>query len=468
MAARFPEVIRPKVVEFLDSLLLSTQRESHRKVTQVTFFESDYSKSSKAPKKHTLIYQVRSTRFVLRDFFEELGGLAGPGGHPLTEGALTALLAVCLNRESSGENRAGLLETFSRTLKPFTVYPYYIFDHEVGTKPVEVDGVYFGPVDLGRLKSRLNRTKIPGATDFAKRCEDHYALEFPEAEIKIASLHDKTDARDELGPLGVLEFNYYANIANIVMEKAWERLAEFQSIAAVQGQEILRVNSFRETTLYKKPLSISIFIDHRTGKSGYFISLKADYGDSHLPEDPEIFTAYQKFRDSEGQMIEQSADYQTIAKGARAHQQALEYLQKGRTDDAILYGCICLEILLGDNEVEGKSFRLAERASVLTMKERNVAQISAFSEIKRLYNCRSEFVHTGQAVGFNDAQRMVEVTEKVLRAAYVALGRFGKKREEWCENLEKVARSERGKDRIPEPGRFLIENGVVQSPDATK
>ena len=260
MAAGFPDVIRPKVVEFLDSLLLSTQRESHRKVTQVTFFESDYSKSSKAPKKHTLIYQVRSTRLVLRDFFAELGSLAGPGGHPLTEGALTALLAVCLNRESSGENRALLLETFSQTLKPFTVYPYYIFDQEVGTKPVEVDGVSFGPVDLGRLKSRLNRTKIPGATDFAKRCEDHYALEFPEAEIKIASLHDKTDARDELGPLGVLEFNYYANIANIVMEKAWERLAEFQSIAAVQGQEILRVNSFRETTLYKKPLSISIFI----------------------------------------------------------------------------------------------------------------------------------------------------------------------------------------------------------------
>ena len=463
MTAAFSDVIRPKVVEFLDSLVLSTKREPYRKVAQVTFFESDYSKSSKAPKKHTLIYQMRSTRLVLRDFLNELGDLAGPGGHPLTEGALTALLAVCLNRESSGENRAKLLETFSQTLKPYTVYPYYIFDQEAGANPVEVDGVAFGPVDLDRLKSRLNRCKIPGAPEFANKCEGNYALEFPEKQIRIASLHDKTDSRNELGPLGILEFNYYANIANIVMEKSWDQLVVSQSVAAVQGQEIIRVNSFRETTLSKNPRSISIFIDPRTGKSGYFISLDADYGDSQLPEDPEIFTAYKKFQEGDGQMIAGSADYQVIAKAARVHQQALENLQKGRTDDAILYGCICLEILLGDSEVEGKSRRLAERASVLTMKERNVAQVSAYQEIKRLYNCRSEFVHTGQSVGFSDAQRIVEVTEKVLRSGYVALGRFGKKREEWCANLEKVARAENGRDRISDPGKFYLENGVTQS-----
>ena len=162
-------------------------------------------------------------------------------------------------------------------------------------------------------------------------------------------------------------------------------------------------------------------------------------------------------------MIAQSADYQVLAKAARVHQQALENLQKGRTDDAILYGCICLEILLGDDEVEGKSRRLATRASVLTMKERNVAQVSAYQEIKRLYNCRSEFVHSGQSVRFSDAQRIIEVTEKVLRSAYVALGRYGKKRREWCQNLEKVAQTEKGQDRISEPGKFYLENGVTQS-----
>ena len=162
-------------------------------------------------------------------------------------------------------------------------------------------------------------------------------------------------------------------------------------------------------------------------------------------------------------MIAGSADYQVIAKAARVHQQALENLQKGKTDDAILYGCICLEILLGDDEVERKSSRLATRASVLTMKERNVAQVSAYQEIKRLYNYRSEFVHTGQSVRFSDAQRIIEVTEKVLRSGYVALGRFGKKREEWCANLEKVAREVNGLDRISDPGKFYLENGVTQS-----
>ena len=463
MTAAFPDVIRPKVVEFLDSLVLSTKREPYRKIAQVKFLESDYSKSSKAPKQHTLIYQVKTTRLVFRDFLNELGDLSGPAGHPLTEGALTALLAVCLHRESSGETRTSLLETFSKTLKPVTVHPYYIFDQKAGTTPMEVDGVTFGAVYLDRLKSRLNRLKIPGAPEMAKEFEGRYTLEFPEMQIRIASVHDKTDSRNELGPLGVLEFNYYANIANIVMEKSWERLAEFQSIAAVQGQEILRVNSFRETTLSKNPRSISIFIDPRTGKSGYFISLNADYGDSQLPEDPEIFLAYRKFWEGDGQMIAQSADYQVLAKAARVHQQALENLQKGRTDDAILYGCICLEILLGDDEVEGKSRRLATRASVLTMKERNVAQVSAYQEIKRLYNCRSEFVHSGQSVRFSDAQRIIEVTEKVLRSAYVALGRYGKKRREWCQNLEKVAQTEKGQDRISEPGKFYLENGVTQS-----
>lgn len=463
MTAAFPDVIRPKVVEFLDSLVLSTKREPYRKIAQVPFLESDYSRSSKAPKQHTLIFQVKTTRFVFRDFLNELGDLAGPAGHPLTEGALTALLAVCLHRERSGEARTSLLEIFSRTLKPYTVHPYYIFDQKTGTKPMEVDGVAFGQVDLDRLKSRLNRIKIPGAPEKAKEHEGKYALEFPEMQIHIASVHDKTDSRNELGPLGVLEFNYYAHIANIVMEKSWEQLAEFQSIAAVQGQEIIRVDSFRETTLSKNPWSISIFIDPRTGKSGYCISLSAGHGDSQLPEDPEISLAYRKFWEGDGKMIAQSADYQVLAKAARVHQQALENLQKGRTDDAILYGCICLEILLGDDEVEGKSHRLATRASVLTMKERNVAQVSAYQEIKRLYNCRSEFVHTGQSVRFSDAQRIIEVTEKVLRSGYVALGRFGKKRREWCQNLEKVAQTEKGQDRISDPGKFYLENGVTQS-----
>ena len=64
---------------------------------------------------------------------------------------------------------------------------------------------------------------------------------------------------------------------------------------------------------------------------------------------------------------------------------------------------------------------------------------------------------------FSDAQRIIEVTEKVLRSGYVALGRFGKKREEWCANLEKVARAENGRDRISDPGKFYLENGVTQS-----
>ena len=160
-------------------------------------------------------------------------------------------------------------------------------------------------------------------------------------------------------------------------------------------------------------------------------------------------------------MIGDSPDYRLITKAARIHQQALENLQKGKTDDATLYGCICLEILLGDDEVEGKSHRLAERASTLIMQERNVAQISAYQEIKRLYNSRSEFVHTGQPVSPNDARRIVEVTERVLQASFVALGRFKKSRREWCENLQRVARFANNKDRIEAPGKFYEENGVT-------
>ncbi|NBX69423.1 MAG: hypothetical protein EBR01_10730 [Proteobacteria bacterium] len=89
MQKTFPESIRSRVVEFLDSLLLSTRREPYRKIAQVTFLESDYSKSSAAPKNHTMLYQTRSTKMVLRDFLNELGEIAGPGGHPLVEGALT-------------------------------------------------------------------------------------------------------------------------------------------------------------------------------------------------------------------------------------------------------------------------------------------------------------------------------------------------------------------------------------------
>jgi hypothetical protein len=461
MQKTFPESIRPRVVEFLDSLLLSTKREPYRKIAQVTFLESDYSKSSAAPKNHTMLYQTRSTKMVLRDFLNELGEIAGPGGHPLVEGALTALLSVCIHREGTGENRAKLLETFFESLKPYTVHTYYIFDQDTGIRAQEIDGVNFGPMDLDRFKSRLIRSRIPGAQEQATRAEGKYVLEFPERQIRIASLHDKTDSRDELGPLGVLEFNYYANIAKIVLEESWERLAESQALAAVKGQEVLRVDSFRDTTLSKKPCSCSIFIDPRTGKSGYFIKLFADHGDSHLPEDPEMFKSYEAFQKGDAQMIGDSPDYRLITKAARIHQQALENLQKGKTDDATLYGCICLEILLGDDEVEGKSHRLAERASTLIMQERNVAQISAYQEIKRLYNSRSEFVHTGQPVSPNDARRIVEVTERVLQASFVALGRFKKSRREWCENLQRVARFANNKDRIEAPGKFYEENGVT-------
>jgi len=449
------------VVEFLDSLLLSKKREPHRKITQVTFRESDYSKSSISPKNHTLIYQTKMTKMVFREFLKELGDVAGPGGHPLGEDVLTALLAVCLSRESSGEKRISLLEAYAQSLRPHTVYTYYVFNQVAGIKPTDIDGVIFGPIDADRFKSRLIRTRIPDAQEYAKVCEKRYGLEFPETQIKVACLHDKSASHDGSGPYGNLEFAYYANVARLLLEESWDRLAGSQSLAAVRGREVLRVNPFRETTLTKSPRSLSIFIDHRTGKSGYFINLDADYGGSHLPEDQTIFTAYREFQDGEGRRISESRDYRIISKAARVHQQALEYLQKGRTDDAILYGCICLEILLGDNEVEGKSHRLAERASVLIMKERNVAQVSAHSEIRNLYNCRSEFVHTGQPVKFSDAQRMVEVTEKVLRSAFTALGSSRIGRMQWCQNLEKIALAARGRDKIPDPGKFYAENGIT-------
>lgn len=111
--------------------------------------------------------------------------------------------------------------------------------------------------------------------------------------------------------------------------------------------------------------------------------------------------------------------------------------------------------------MEGKSHRLAERASTLIMSERNVAQVSAYQEIKRLYNSRSEFVHTGQPVSPNDAHRIIEVTERVLQASFVALGRFKKSRMEWCENLRRVAQFANNKDRINDPKKFFEENGVT-------
>lgn len=461
MLASFSKIIRPRVVDFLDSLLLSKKREPLRKITQVTFHESDYSKSSIAPKNHTLIYQTKMTKMVFREFLKELGDVAGPGDHPVSEDVLTALLAVCLSRESSGEKRTSLLEAYAQSFRPHLVYTYYIFDQVAGIKPTVIDGVIFGPIDVDRCKSRLNRTRITGAQEHAKVVEKRYGLEFPETQVTIADLHDKSGPQDDYSPHGALEFNYYANIAKLVLEESWDRLAGSQSLAAVRGQEVLRVNPFRETTLTKNPRSFSVFIDPRTGKGGYFIELDADYGDSHLPEDQSIFTAYREFQDGEGRRISESGDYRIISKAARVHQQALEYLQKGRTDDAILYGCICLEILLGDNEVEGKSYRLAERASVLIMKERNAAQVSAHSEIKNLYNCRSEFVHTGQPVKFSDAQRMVEVTEKVLCSAYTALGSSRIGRVQWCQNLEKIALAARGRDKISDPGKFYAENGIT-------
>ena len=144
-------------------------------------------------------------------------------------------------------------------------------------------------------------------------------------------------------------------------------------------------------------------------------------------------------------------------------QQATRFLESGRNDDAALYATICLEHLF--SEKQSTSEAVCTRAAVLTHKRLVGNFTEAEKELRKLYDARSAFVHSGTSITAVQAERLIAYARETLRSMLVlhlkpenrAPG-FLKK---WVKDLDFIVSGFEANRTFEDS--FLAENGIFRS-----
>lgn len=91
---------------------------------------------------------------------------------------------------------------------------------------------------------------------------------------------------------------------------------------------------------------------------------------------------------------------------------ALDHFYFGRDDESFLHFVIALDLLFG---LEGKSTdSICNRVAVLTYQQMSVSFEEQVRKIKRLYDCRSKYVHEGKQIQVENLEDINKICREVL------------------------------------------------------
>src|SRR5262249_19269669 len=200
-------------------------------------------------------------------------------------------------------------------------------------------------------------------------------------------------------------------------EYMWIHLDRTQVLETPFHANFLDVQNFQQE-IGRFAQRITIYLEFSRSPSGYVVPEGGTLTLNQPGPDSESFARFQSFREQYRAMgVGDSELGRTILVCAGFCQQAIRFLQAGRTDDAALYATVCLEHLF--SEKQSTTDAVSRRTAALTHPRLASSFVDAAKELKKLYDARSGFVHSGISISATNAERLITYARETLRSLLV-------------------------------------------------
>jgi hypothetical protein len=365
------------------------------------------------------IYQRNSTDVTLAGFRKKVLQVLRGADHIATETVADAILGCTVGAAPAGLDRAKFLERALSQFRTAEVSHFFVLPNSAITDPIRFDGYRLGEIDLPVVSSRCRRAQSDYADLYTEQLRGRYCVQSPDFRHVVID-YLKIGYDSGLlggGSWGRLLLNYFTRIARLHFEYMWEHLNRTQILAASFEAQIMDVHNVR-STLGMFASRITIYLEFSRIDSGYVLPEGAGVNVNQPGSDSEalmrFFEHRKNLRTSE---VGDSELGRTILICAGFCQQAIRFLEAGRVDDAALYATICLENVFSEKSSTSNS--VCARTSATTFRRLAAAYGDAERELRKLYDARSAFVHSGKPVTPPQAERLIEYARETVRSLLV-------------------------------------------------
>lgn len=416
MNSKLPETF----IAFLDSLTFRAEVGN----TQVTELWSERpsikASGERFIKPPVRLYQKSSTQMSLTGFRQKILHLLREANHVASETVADAILGCVVGVASDGMERARFLEEALSYFHKAEVSHFFVLPNSAISQPVVFDGYRLGELDLPVLTSRCNRAGSDYAQLYGDKLQGRFALQSPcIKQVLIDFLKLDYDRRISVGshPWRELLLNYFERISRHHFDYMWEHLERTQVLCAPFGADFLDVQGVKGD-LGKFAERITIYLECSRSPGGYVVPEAGGLTLNQPGPDSESFARYLAHR-----KMYHLADIGDSELGraslvcANFCQQAKRFLEAQRPDDAALYATICLENLF--SEKSATSDAICTRTAALTYLRLASSYSEAERELRKLYDARSGFVHSGKSVTPAQAERLIAFARETLRSLLV-------------------------------------------------
>ena len=365
------------------------------------------------------VYQRESTTVTSSGFRQKLLKLLHEGNHVATAGVADAILGCSVSVALSGADRAIFLEEVLSQMRTAEVSHFFIIPAPAIKDTLNIDGYHLGKIDLPVLTSRCNRAGSDYAQHYAKQHEGRIALQSPDFRHTVIDFLKPIADRGLTTNTSVLHLllNYFEQVSRLHFEFMWTHLERTQVLSNPFGANILDVQQIRNVT-GQFAQRVTIYLDFSRSKSGYVVPEQNGVTVGQQGPESDSYARFFEHRKSYRLAeVGESELGRTIYACAGFCQQANRFLESGRADDAALYATICLEHLFSEKQSTAEA--VCSRAAVLTHLRLAGSFTDAEKEMKKLYDARSAFVHSGKSVPSTQAERLIAYARETLRSMLV-------------------------------------------------
>ncbi|MFC1871023.1 hypothetical protein ACFLYF_01280 [Chloroflexota bacterium] len=409
------------------------------------------------------LYQRSETQVTIVGFRQKLLQWLREANHVANEAVVDAILGCVIGAASSGSERAAFLENALAQFRKAEVSHFFVLPNKAIAKPMDFDGYCLGEINLPVLASRCRRAGSDFAQLYGEKLSGRFALQTPDFKhvvIDFLKLGYDSKLTRYNSPWRDLLLHYFEQISRQHFEFMWGHLNRTQVLCAPFNANCLDVENMR-SEMGRFAQRITIYLEFSRAPSGYVVPEGGGLILNQPGPDSESFKRFlahrQTYRlfqvgDSElGRIIHSCAGF---------CQQAIRFLESGRYDDAALYATICLEHLFSEQQSTAEA--VCTRTAALTHLRVANSYSEAQRELRKLYDTRSRFVHSGESVTPTRAECLVAYATETLRSLLVlhlkSENRSQGFLEKWVKNLDFIAAGFEASSSFE--GSFLADNGV--------
>lgn len=407
------------------------------------------------------LYQHSPTEVTITGFRQKLRHFLYDVDHVANDQIVDAILGCTVGAAQGGPERASFLELALGKVHKGEVSHFFVLPFIAGTDPIYFDGYRLGETDLPVLTSRCNRAGSDYAELYSAQLARRFCLQSPTFKhVVIDFPHFGFQSGLFKNSLGQdLVLNYFTHISRQHFEFMWAHLDRTQVLSAPFNAHLLDVKNFRDQ-MGQFAQRTTIYLEF-SRKGGYVLP----EGNGIILNQPgpnsEAFARFENHR--EKYRLSDVGDSElgrTLLMCAGFCQQAIRFLETGRSEDAALYSTICLEHLF--SEKTSTSDVVCTRTAALTFLRLGTSYSEAERELRKLYDSRSAFVHSGKSVTPVQAERLVAYARETLRSL-LSLHLNPENRspgflQKWVKKLDFLIKGFEAGQTFDES--FLAENGI--------